>query len=233
LQARFKGWKVLNRSLDYDPATLVHFDFEDAHDVERNLVNRALGARASSRATIMGCDWGEGRWPGKSALEFNSDDDRVQLAVPGKFQSLTYMAWLRVDGLPNQWNALALVDTSKSGETHWEILLDGRVDLAVRVKGGKAQWNHLISRPIITRDYFGKWIQLAAVYDGVAGQMSIYLNGKRVAAKPAEIRELTLGTLELGNWTPLSPKPDANYRIRDFHGRMDEFALLSRPLSPA
>src|SRR6185437_11071150 len=206
LQARFKGWKVLNRSLDYDPATLVHFDFEDAHDVERNLVNRALGARASSRATIMGCDWGEGRWPGKSALEFNSDDDRVQLAVPGKFQSLTYMAWLRVDGLPNQWNALALVDTSKSGETHWEILRDGRVDLAVRVKGGKAQWNHLISRPIITRDYFGKWIQLAAVYDGVAGQMSIYLNGKRVAAKPAEIRELTLGTLELGNWTPLSPK---------------------------
>ena len=231
LQARFKGWKVLSRSLDYDPATLVHFDFEDAHDVERNLVNRAPGARVSSRATIMGCDWGEGRWPGKSALEFNSDDDLVRLAVPGKFQSLTYMAWLRVDSLANQWNTLALVDTLRSGETHWEILRDGRVDLAVRVKGGKAAWDHLISPPIITRDYFGKWIQLAAVYDGAAGQMSLYLNGKLVAAKPAERRELTLGTLELGNWTPVTQKPDAKYRIRDFHGRMDEFALLSRPLS--
>ena len=42
---------------------------------------------------------------------------------------------------------------------------------------------------------------------------------------------LTLGNLELGNWSPEAKKMDVNYGIRDFHGRMDEFALLSRALS--
>src|SRR5262249_17852974 len=75
-------------------------------------------------------------------------------------------------------------------------------------------------------------IQLAAVCDGKTGKMSLYLNGQPIASKTAkQKRVLTLGTLELGNWTPNAKKADANYRIREFHGRMDEFVLLRRPLS--
>jgi hypothetical protein len=232
LGARYQAWRQVDRALDTDPATLVHFNFEDQANLDRNLVNRALSVRAASRAMIFGCDWGEGRWPGKAALEFNSSDDRVRLLVPGGYQSLSYVAWLRVDSLPNQWNALALVDTLQAAETHWEISQDGRVELTVRQKAGKAAWDHLISRPVITPEHFGKWIQMAAVYDGRLGKMALYLNGKRIASKSvSKKRLLRLGTLELGNWTPTSQKADANYRIRNFHGRMDEFALLSRPLS--
>ena len=181
---------------------------------------------------IFGCDWGEGRWPGKAALEFNHICDRVRLPVPGAYESLTYLAWVRVDSLPNRWNSLALVDTLKTGETHWQIRRDGSLELSVRIAGGKTAWDHLISPPVITQEHFGKWIQVAAVCDGRTGSMTLYFNGRMVATKfLTQKRALTLGTVELGNWSPSAKKMDPNYAVRDFHGRMDEFALLSRPLS--
>jgi len=227
LRARYQDWRQADRALDADPAILVHLNFEDQRNADRNLINRANGAPAM----IFGCDWGEGRWPGKGALEFNRLDDRVRLSVPGTFGSLTYLAWLRVDSLPNQWNALALADTFRTGETHWQIRRNGSVELSVRVEGETSAWDHLVSPPVITRELFGKWIQLAAVCDGSHGKMAIYLNGRLVASKTIKAPALTLGTLELGNWSPVSQRTEANYRVRDFHGRMDEFALLSRPLS--
>jgi hypothetical protein len=232
LRARYQGWRQDDKSLDKDPATLVHLNFEDQRNLDRNLINHATAARAASRAMIFGCDWGEGRWPGKAALEFNNIDDRVRLPVPGEFQSLTYLAWLRVDGLPNHWNAIALVDTFKTGETHWQILRNGSLELSVRTEGGKAAWDQLISPPVITRDHFGNWIHVAAVCDGNTGSMVLYLNGRPVASKNmTRSHKLTLGTMELGNWSSMSQQASPNYRIRDFHGRIDEFTLLSRPLS--
>jgi hypothetical protein len=107
------------------------------------------------------------------------------------------------------------------------------LELSIRIDTGKAAWDHLISPPVITPEHFGKWIQLGAVCDGKTGLMTLYFNGHIVASKfMVTKRVLTLGNVELGNWTSTAKKMDANYRVRDFHGRMDEFALLSRALSP-
>lgn len=232
LRTRYQSWKQQDHSLDQDPAMLVHLNFEDQRNVDRNLVNHAAGTRASARGMILGCDWVDGRWPGKGALAFNNGGDRVRLSVPGEFHSLTYLAWVRVDSLPYEWDALALVDTFKAGETHWQLHRNGSMELSVRPQGGKAGWDRLLSPPVITRQELGHWIQLAAVYDGSKRQMLLYLNGRQVASKSeSHDRTLSLGSLELGNWTPRNLKASANYRIRNFHGRMDEFALLSRPLS--
>ena len=153
LQQRYQNWRDADRALETDPSSLVHLNFEDQRDMDRSLSNRASGAKTGSRAMIFGCDWGEGRWPSKGALEFNSVDDRVRVGVPGVFRSLTYLAWLRVDSLPNQWNALALVDTFRTGETHWQIHRDGSVELSVRVEGGVASWDRLVSPPVITPEH--------------------------------------------------------------------------------
>ena len=105
------------------------------------------------------------------------------------------------------------------------------MELSVRPVGGKSGWDRVLSHPIITREILGHWVQLAAVYDGDAGKMSLYLNGREVASKNARWHQpLTLGTLELGNWSPTGRKA-ASYRFREFHGCMDEFVLVSRPLS--
>ncbi len=232
LRARYASWRQVGRWLDNDPSVLVHFNFEDEHNLDRTLVNRVDNTKAGNGAIIFGCDWGEGRWPGKAALEFNSVDDRVRLSVPGEYEALTYLTWVRVDRLPNRWNALALVNTFRSGETHWQIRRDGSLELSVRVEPGKTEWDHLVSPPVITPAYFGKWIQLAAVCDSKTGMMSLYFNGRIVAGKFMSKKTLlTLGTLELGNWTTTAKTPGPDYIIRNFHGRMDDFALLSRPLS--
>lgn len=231
LHTRYQQWKQADRLLDNDPATLVHLNFEEPRNLDRNLVNRVGGLRASAQAMIFGCDWVDGRWPGKGALQFSRATDKVRLIVPGQFQSLSYIAWVRVDSLPNAWNALALVDTFKSGETHWQLHRNGSMELSVRPVGGRRGWDRVLSHPIITHWLLGHWVQLAAVYDGNAGKMNLYLNGREVASKSAKYHEpLTLGTLELGNWSPTSRR-SGGYQLRELHGRMDEFALLSRPLS--
>lgn len=228
---RYQDWKQMDRLLDKDPATLVHLNFEDRRSRSHSLANRASGILAGTHVTVSGCNWAEGRWPGKGALQFSRPNDRVRLAVPGEFQSLTYVAWVRVDSLTSPWISLALVDTFQTGETHWQIHQNGSLELSVRPVGGKAGWDHLVSRPVMTHE-LGQWVQLAAVYDGNAGRMSLYLNGKQIASKSEKRRvPLTLGSLELGNWTPRARRAPASYRIRDLHGCMDEFALLSRPLS--
>ena len=229
LRLRYEGWRLAQHWLENDPSMLVHFDFEDGRDSDRTLVNHAIDAKGPTQAMIYGCDWGEGRWPGKSALEFNRINDRVRLSVPGAYESLTYLTWLRVDSLPNQWNALALADTAGAGETHWQIHRNGSVEFTLRNGSGKNSWKHLVSKPVITRDHFGKWIQLAAVYDGTAQRMILYMNGRRIASKAAKVASLTPGALELGNWPPGSAT--TVNRIRDFHGRMDEFTLFDRALS--
>jgi hypothetical protein len=234
LRSRYADWRRIDRSLDSDPAALVHLNFEDHRNLDRNLINRASGNLNGESAMVFGCDWVEGRWPGKGALEFNSLDDRVRFAVPGQYDSITYLAWVRVDSLPNEWNALALEDTFKTGETHWQIHHNGSMELSVRQEGGKPTWDRVISQPVITRDHFGQWVQLAAVYDGPHKTMSLYVNGAQVASKTFKQKHIiTLGPLELGNWTPLpsTAKKSADYLIRELHGRMDEFVLLSRPMS--
>jgi len=232
LRARYASWRQVGRLLDGDPDILVHFNFEDEHNLDRTLMNRAASTKAGAAAMIFGCDWGEGRWPGKAALEFNGVDDRVRLSVPGEYDALTYITWVRVDRLPNRWNALALVDTFRGGETHWQIRRDGSLELSVRVEPGKTVWDHLVSPPVITPVYFGKWIQLAAVCDTKTGMMSLYFNGRLVAGRFMSKKTLlTLGALELGNWSTSAKTPGPDYIVRDFHGRMDDFALLSRPLT--
>jgi len=233
LRARYANWRQIGRLIDGDPDVLVHFNFEDEHNLDRTLVNRAANSRAGAGAMIFGCDWGEGRWPGKAALEFNNIDDRVRVQVPGEFDALTYIAWVRVDRLPNRSNALALEDTFRAGETHWQLRRDGSIELSVRVEPGKTAWDHLVSPAVITPAYFGKWVQLAAVCDSKGGMMSLYFNGRLVAGRfMSKKTTLSLGALELGNWSTTAKTPGPDYIIRDFHGRMDDFALLSRPLTP-
>ena len=56
----------------------------------------------------MGCSWATGRWPDKQGLEFRQVSDRVRLHIPGEFEAMTLMAWVRVDALPNKFNSLLM-----------------------------------------------------------------------------------------------------------------------------
>jgi len=89
----------------------VYFDFEREPGWERTVANLARNAPVSSTASMIGCDWAEGRWPGKGGIEFNGSNKRLRLTVPGTYASLTFLAWIRVDRLLHREHSLAMTES--------------------------------------------------------------------------------------------------------------------------
>ena len=228
---RHEQWRAASGRLDEDPSLLVHFDFEQTDLANWRLPNTSQRKDAAPDATIVGCQWTEGRWPDKHALEFRGVSDRVRLSVPGEFESLTLAAWVRVHGLDRQINSLFMSDGFEAGTVHWSIRQDGVLALtAIGSEPGRYQICH--SPPVLTLDQFGLWVHLAVVIDGGAKQAVHYLNGVPVSEESLNIKPpFRIGVAELGNWNAQGfPKNDP-FMIRNFGGAMDEFCLFGRALN--
>ena len=119
-------------------------------------------------ATIVGCEWREGRWPTKPALEFRGISDRVRMQIPGDLESVTLAAWVRVQGLDRQINSLCMSDGFLPRTLHWVIRNDDVLGLTVM---GETRNHQIIaSPPVMAMDQFGIWPHLAVVVDGRARQ---------------------------------------------------------------
>ena len=79
-----------------DPHTVVYYNFEGHKPSTRVLQNSSPVRSPALHGAIVGCRWTEGRWPGKSALEFKGPEDRVRLNVPGDYRSIVLGADLMV-----------------------------------------------------------------------------------------------------------------------------------------
>jgi hypothetical protein len=228
---RHEQWRAASSRLDEDPSLLVHFDFEQAELADWRLHNTSKRIDAVPDATIVGGQWVEGRWPGKSALEFRGVSDRVRLSVPGDYESLTLAAWVRVQGLDRRVNSLFMSDAFEPGTLHWLILNDGAPTVTVVGPPG-SPLQIVTAPPVVTLDKFGMWQHVAVVVDNDNGQVVHYLNGRAISETPLKIKPpFRVGTAELGNWNAKEFKGDESLMIRNFSGAMDEFCLFSRALS--
>jgi hypothetical protein len=230
---RYDQWQLANAKLNQDPALVVHLEFQDLNNADWTLRNSAERNRSVPDATIIGCQRAEGRWREKLALEFQSVNDRVRLAVPGDFDALTLSAWVCVKGLDRQFNSLFMCDGFDPGTIHWLIRNDGALGLTVfGPNAGNVQIT--ATPPVLTLKKLGMWVHLAAVLDGKARQVVHYVNGVPVAREALKVGPpYRLGPTELGNWNDKSgPNPAANL-IRNLSGSLDEFELFSRALSDA
>src|SRR5262249_13225685 len=109
-QLRQQVWLQASQGLRRDPALLVYFDFQLPPPGNRFLKDLTLERQQGRDGAIVGCSWAPGRWPGKYGLEFKGVSDRVRLQVQGAYPSLTLLAWVRVDSLPNGNNSLLMAD---------------------------------------------------------------------------------------------------------------------------
>ena len=76
---------------------------------------------------------------------------------------------------------------------------------------------------------FGRWMQLAVVYDGEAEILTHYRDGEPLGVIPLpEVVPLAIGRAEIGNWTP---PPHDSRQIRNFNGRMDELMIFDQALT--
>jgi hypothetical protein len=238
-QERHRVWRQASAQLSQDPKTLVHFPFEDQAATDRLLRNEANEALPATAGSMVGCEWTEGRWPGKSALEFRQPGDRVRLAVTNAMEAATLLAWVRVDRLPDsEYAALAVSDGHLDGHAHWQITRHGDVGFSFRYAAGI--WERCVARGFFTPEKLGRWMMLAATYDRAEGQIWLYADGAPLAsARVQHAATLRLGDLELGNWGVRPGHPHWNYAtrqgdgfvLRNFTGRMDEFALSARAWS--
>jgi hypothetical protein len=226
---RCNQWRAAGGRLNRDPSLLVRFAFE--RETDWRLPNSSGHVSAVADGAIVGCQWIEGRWSDKRALEFRNVNDRVRLSVPGEFESLTLAAWVRVQGLDRKLNSLFMSDGFEPGTIHWLIRNDGVLGLTV-IGGDTNQYQICVSKPVLTLDQFGMWLHLAVVLDGNAQRVLQYVNGQPVGEKELKIKPpFRVSAAELGNWNAKGfPKEDP-FMIRNFSGAMDEFCLFSRALS--
>ncbi len=228
---RCDQWRTAASSLNQDPSLLVRLDFEHAMATDWRLPNVSRQGMEIPDATVVGGEWVEGRWPTKTALEFQSVNDRVRLGVPGDHESVTLAAWVRVQGLDRQFSSLFMSEGFEAGTLHWLIRKDGVLGLTV-IGRGPGKFQIVASPPVISIDQFGRWLHLAVVLDGAGRRVVHYLNGRPVSEKALKIDPpFRIGTAELGNWNARGFPDNDPFLIRNFSGAMDEFCLFRRALT--
>ena len=237
-RARSKEWKTA-----MEPATLLSYTFEDDKEASRTVTNHAAQAAAESAGALVGAGWTGGRWPGKRALEFRSLGDRLRFTVPGAHRAITLLTWVRVDSLPNDYNALLMPSHYQAGSLHWQIERGGELRLTLRNTDTHSNhtedWDGPVSGPAVSNMDFGRWLFLATTYDSATGLVTHYRDGQPCGSGHFAHRlPAALGPVEFGNWGADPASPDAawrkderpNQRQRNFVGRLDELTIVERVL---
>ncbi len=222
---RYRSWLEFSRKLQADPRLLTYYSFEGQQPWDRTLLDRSSRPGPRRNGGIVGCEWDEGRWPGKAALDFRRTSDRIRVDIPGEFDTLTLMTWVRVDYFNNRLNALLLSDGWEHNEVHWELNGDGVLIFAVR--DGVMSYSPVV----LAEGQLGLWTHLAAVYDAPRRILTTYVNGRAVQSDAvAADGRVVIGDAHLGNYGDPAPDEAADRVIRNLNGRIDEFLIFDRAL---
>ncbi|MEW4489925.1 LamG-like jellyroll fold domain-containing protein [Thalassoglobus sp. JC818] len=226
---RLRNWQNFRDSLPNDPRVIAYFPFDRNDHADRLLVGHGPDS-STVEGAIVGCEWAEGRWPGKASLQFKRPGDRVRITIPGEFESLSYSTWIRIDGLDRLFNSLVLADGFSVNQPHWQIRQSGSLVLGVR--HAVDQSNSYKTEPIFNLFRLGQWVHLATVYDAENSCVVHYVNGELATRQPLKSAPpglLSIGNATIGNWSaPTSRQPRSS--IRNLNGCMDELIIFGQPI---
>lgn len=217
---QFAAWQEWSRSVEDDPRIAVRYTFEPNGTV--------LHDRGDLQAhgSIVGCEWANGRWAKKGALEFKRPGDRVRVNILGSYDALTFMAWIRADATPERHMALLLTDGFEVAQPHWQLAPPGDLRLGLRIPSTtrNRKTTNSSAPDVISLGRLGVWSFVTTVYDRQSGRVKHYLDGRQVASTVIRFdKPLTIGSAEIGNWGVTLGK--GTHPVRNFIGRMDEFTL--------
>jgi hypothetical protein len=219
---RQETWLQWKRSFTKDPRIYGWFDF-DQESISLRRMQGLVPTDAPMTGALVGCRVAAGRWPGNTSLEFKHPGDRVRLSLPEELESVTLMAWLRIDGLDRRFNGLLMSDT---GRPHWQI--NGRGEIVFGVRDSQTLHNYK-SDAVVDEFMFGRWIHLTTVYDSPGKVVKHYLNGTLLNSEDiAQPVALLFGDTEIGNWRNRLGK--TRTPIRTLNGRIDELIIFRAAL---
>lgn len=232
-------WRTAAESLERNPSALLVYNFREAVPTSRSVRNHAPAPVASSHGSLVGAGWSDGRWPGKRALEFTGRGDRLLFKLDGRSTAATFLAWVRVDSLPNVYQILLMPDSYRRAALSW--MLDGEGNLRIAITNGKAGpaqlrgWEGPVKAPAVSNLDLGRWIFLASTYDSTTGVVHHYRDGERIGSGTFQGSiPVVHGRYTFGNWDQGTRYVDTKKttdHYRNFNGRLDELAIMSRALS--
>lgn len=172
---RHEAWVELSNAISADPKTLLYFTFDNHSPWSRILKNESLTNKMVQNGAIVGCKWGEGRWPGKGALSFNRPNDRVRLKLPSQLKSATFSAWIKLDSLKQDIAPILCSEPKSIGSTCWSINRTGQIVLRTR---GARENIHYKSAVAFRSDKLSRWSHVVTTYNAKLGIISHYVNGR-------------------------------------------------------
>jgi hypothetical protein len=218
---RRSAWMKKSKELAADPNTLLYYGF-DGHDswsrVVRDETNRASGA---GDGAVIGCNWTEGRWPGKGALEFAQDNDRVCLNLNKSLKQATLVAWVRLNGLGVDGAPLVFSRPHFDGAIGWSVNPSGKLVLEVKTSNLIETYESAVAFP---PDRLGKWVHLATSFDAEKKWVNHFINGRAFSRE--RINRANSISLKKGLLGHFQAFPDRNPKL-SLRGSIDEFAIFA------
>ena len=233
-KAKYARWLGYSNNLRCDPGLVAYYNFEEGEG--NKLKNKAVGPYGNIRYAPENLDgtfgdgsdgttfptWVEdgGRWPGKGALDFNSES-YVQ-ANDGSLdinKTFTIEAWVK----PVSYNVTYLSVAKRRNHFWFGITGNGHSQGAGKVyfySYGDGPWGtYRYSTSLLN---LNQWYHISATYNGVTRK--IYING----GKPEDTYSSSAGLIK-GNPEVLTL--GYNYSTEFFNGTIDEVAIYNRALT--
>lgn len=235
---RFERWRELSKRISADPSTVLYVPFLEATPGGRHLPNAGSHPNAPGLVTMVGGTWENGRWPGKHAMAFRREYDRGLVAIPGTYDQVSWMAWIKVDDLSQTYSGILLSEFEIAGEAHWQLGSEGGFRFGIRPTPQlpSRRFYRAFGEPFIqTTD--PRWMCLVTTYDAMKMEVVHYVNGSEWFRKsiPSPVR-IRFGRSTIGNSPnialPESGNKPPDWNLRQLGGLIDEIALFSRVLRP-
>ncbi len=220
-QRRHSAWVDLSEELAADPRNSLYFTFDDHRSWSRILRDDAQSKKERHDGAIVGCKWSEGRWPGKGALSFAGENDRVHLKLPKPLRSATLASWVCLDEIGSVMNLIISSPPNTLGAACWGI--DGTGRIVLRAKGTDSLIQY-ISSVAFRKERVDQWTHLATTYDADKKMVSHYVDGRPFSREKMQADlKLFFGKSELGHDSG-EYKGKRGYGL---HGSIDEFFVFN------
>ena len=217
---RHEAWVELSNAISADPKTLLYFTFDNHSPWSRILKNESLANTMVQNGAIVGCKWSEGRWPGKGALSFNRQNDRVRLKLPSQLKSATFSAWIKLDSLKQDIAPIYVVNLKVLVRPVGVLI--GMVKLFF---AQEVQEKIFITESAVAfrSDKLSRWSHVVTTYNAKLGIISHYVNGRSFSReKLKEIVVLNFPKAMIGHSS--AQLGDKNGLA--FKGSIDEFGVF-------
>ena len=137
--SNYQRWSDAVKELQNRHDLVAYYDFQQDENNPNVLVNRAATG-AMFNGQIKKATWTQGRFDGKSALKFAAADSGVLVNLPGQYEQITLIAWVKINELKNYWNGLFMTnDFSIPGQLHLEIKSDAHLECSVLIQNRNSQ----------------------------------------------------------------------------------------------